>query len=145
MVDGVTIRDMPVVQVCGLIFAGRAIALDVAVMEFVGAAMLRGEGKNWIIFREILRNTLSPLLAEFYLRFAFVILFLSTLSFPGMGIQPPAAEGWRGQRQQRRRHVRHYGCARARWSVAGLVVCVNLVVDWLLKHTSSLNGGRGDA
>src|SRR4051812_19859622 len=38
---------------------GRAVALDVAVMEFVEAARLRGEGKLWIIFREILPNTLS--------------------------------------------------------------------------------------
>ncbi|MFB2602579.1 ABC transporter permease, partial [Rhizobium phaseoli] len=65
---------------------GRAVALDVAVMEFVEAAKLRGEGKLWIIFREILPNTLSPLLAEFGLRFAFSILFLSTLSFLGLGI-----------------------------------------------------------
>lgn len=71
---------------------GRAVALDVAVMEFVEAAKLRGEGKIWIIFREILPNTLSPLLAEFGLRFAFAILFLSTLSFLGLGIQPPTAE-----------------------------------------------------
>lgn len=71
---------------------GRAVALDVAVMEFVEAARLRGEGSLWIIFREILPNTLSPLLAEFGLRFAFSILFLSTLSFLGLGIQPPTAE-----------------------------------------------------
>src|SRR3546814_20546903 len=49
---------------------GRAVAMDVAVMEFVEAARLRGEGRLWIIFREILPNTLSPLLAEFGLRFA---------------------------------------------------------------------------
>src|SRR3546814_8510155 len=65
---------------------GRAVAMDVAVMEFVEAARLRGEGRLWIIFREILPNTLSPLLAEFGLRFAFAVLFLSTLSFLGLGI-----------------------------------------------------------
>ena len=74
---------------------GRAVALDIAVMEFVEAAKLRGEGRMWIIFREILPNALSPLLAEFGLRFAFSILFLSTLSFLGLGIQPPAAD-WGG-------------------------------------------------
>src|SRR3546814_13854989 len=69
--------------------------MDVAVMEFVEAARLRGEGRWWIIFREILPNTLSPLLAEFGLRFAFAVLFLSTLSFLGLGIQPPEAD-WGG-------------------------------------------------
>ncbi len=72
---------------------GRALAMDVAVMEYVEAARLRGEGKLWIIFREILPNTLSPLLAEFGLRFSFSILFLSTLSFLGLGIQPPTRTG----------------------------------------------------
>ena len=70
-------------------------AVDVAVMDFVEAASLRGEGTGWIIFREILPNTLSPLVSEFGLRFVFAILFLSALSFLGLGIQPPDAD-WGG-------------------------------------------------
>ncbi|MBY5402102.1 MAG: ABC transporter permease [Rhizobium sp.] len=125
---------------------GRAVALDVAVMEFVEAATLRGEGKLWIIFREILPNTLSPLLAEFGLRFAFSILFLSTLSFLGLGIQPPAAD-WGGMVKDNKDGI-IFGISAALvpgTAIAVLAVCVNLVVDWLLKRTSSLKGGRGDA
>src|SRR3546814_13560720 len=58
---------------------GRAVAMDVAVMEFVEAARLRGEGRLWIIFREILPNTPSPLLAAFGMRFAFAVLPLDAL------------------------------------------------------------------
>ncbi|WP_064709289.1 ABC transporter permease [Rhizobium bangladeshense] len=125
---------------------GRAVALDVAVMEFVEAAKLRGEGKLWIIFREILPNTLSPLLAEFGLRFAFSILFLSTLSFLGLGIQPPAAD-WGGMVKDNKDGI-IFGISAALvpgTAIAVLAICVNLVVDWLLKRTSSLKGGRGDA
>ncbi len=125
---------------------GRAVALDVAVMEFVEAAKLRGEGKMWIIFREILPNTLSPLLAEFGLRFAFSILFLSTLSFLGLGIQPPAAD-WGGMVKDNKDGI-IFGIPAALipgGAIAALAICVNLVVDWLLKRTSSLKGGRGDA
>ena len=125
---------------------GRAVALDVAVMEFVEAARLRGEGTGWIIFREILPNTLSPLLAEFGLRFAFSILFLSTLSFLGLGIQPPAAD-WGGMVKDNKDGI-IFGISAALvpgTAIAALAVCVNLVVDWLLKRTSSLKGGRGDA
>ena len=111
---------------------GRAVALDVAVMEFVEAAKLRGEGKIWIIFREILPNTLSPLLAEFGLRFAFSILFLSTLSFLGLGIQPPAAS-WGAIMSVGRDYIE-----RAWWIVAFpggflflLVFSVNVLGDWL--------------
>ena len=125
---------------------GRAVALDVAVMEFVEAARLRGEGTGWIIFREILPNTLSPLLAEFGLRFAFSILFLSTLSFLGLGIQPPAAD-WGGMVKDNTDGI-IFGISAALIpgaAIAGLAICVNLVVDWLMKRTSSLKGGRGDA
>ena len=125
---------------------GRAVALDVAVMEFVEAARLRGEGTGWISFREILPNTLSPLLAEFGLRFAFSILFLSTLSFLGLGIQPPAAD-WGGMVKDNKDGI-IFGISAALipgGAIAGLAICVNLVVDWLMKRTSSLKGGRGDA
>lgn len=125
---------------------GRAVALDVAVMEFVEAAKLRGEGKLWIIFREILPNTMTPLLAEFGLRFAFSILFLSTLSFLGLGIQPPSAD-WGGMVKDNKDGI-IFGISAALvpgTAIAVLAVCVNLVVDWLLKRTSSLKGGRGDA
>lgn len=125
---------------------GRAVALDVAVMEFVEAARLRGEGTGWIIFREILPNTLSPLLAEFGLRFAFSILFLSTLSFLGLGIQPPAAD-WGGMVKDNKDGI-IFGISAALVpgaAIAILTICINLVVDWLMKRTSSLKGGRGDA
>lgn len=125
---------------------GRAVALDVAVMEFVEAARLRGERTGWIIFREILPNTLSPLLAEFGLRFAFSILFLSTLSFLGLGTQPPAAD-WGGMVKDNKDGI-IFGISAALipgGAIAGLAICVNLVVDWLMKRTSSLKGGRGDA
>lgn len=125
---------------------GRAVALDVAVMEFVEAAQLRGEGNLWIIFREILPNTMSPLLAEFGLRFAFSVLFLSALSFLGLGIQPPTAD-WGGMVKDNKDGI-IFGISAALvpgGAIAGLAICVNLVVDWLMKRTSSIKGGRGDS
>ena len=70
----------------------RAVAVDINVMDFVEAAKLRGEGTLWIVFREILPNALSPLVAELGVRFIFAILFLSTLSFLGLGVQPPTPD-----------------------------------------------------
>ena len=46
----------------------RAVAVDINVQDFVEAAKLRGEKRTWIIFREILPNALSPLVAELGLR-----------------------------------------------------------------------------
>jgi len=123
---------------------GRAVAIDIVVQDFVEAARLRGEGWTWIIFREVLPNVLTPLIAEFGLRFAFAILFLSTLSFLGLGIQPPEAD-WGGMVKDNKDGLiflvpaaLYPGAA-----IAMLAVCVNMVVDWLLNRTSSLKGGRG--
>lgn len=125
---------------------GRALAVDVAAMEFTEASWLRGEGKLWIIFHEILPNTLSPLLAEFGLRFAFSILFLSTLSFLGLGIQPPTAD-WGGMVKDNKDGI-IFGITAPLIpgaAIAVLTLSVNFVVDWVIKRTSSLKGGRDNA
>ena len=123
----------------------RAVAVDIAVMDFVEAARLRGEGWGWIMFREVLPNALSPLIAEFGLRFAFAVLFLSTLSFLGLGVQPPVAD-WGSMVKENKDGI-VFGISAALipgTAIATLAICVNLVVDWVLNRTSSLKGGRGD-
>ena len=73
----------------------RAIAVDVVVKEFVEVARLRGEGYWWIMRHEVLPNSLPPMIAELGLRFCFNFLFVASLSFLGIGIQPPFAD-WGG-------------------------------------------------
>ena len=122
----------------------RAVAADIAVMDYVEAARLRGERQSWIIFREILPNALSPLVAEFGLRFIFAVLFISTLSFLGLGIQPPLSD-WGGMVRENKDGL-VYGKAAAMMpaaAIAVLAISVNLVADWVLSRTSSLKGGRG--
>ena len=80
------IYAMPVYRIA------RAVAMDIEVMEYVEAARLRGEGLWWIMRKEILPNALTPLAAEFGLRFCFVFLLISGLSFLGLGLQPPLAD-----------------------------------------------------
>jgi peptide/nickel transport system permease protein len=122
----------------------RAVAMDIAVMDYVEAAKLRGERQSWIIFREILPNALSPLVAEFGLRFIFAVLFISTLSFLGLGIQPPLAD-WGGMVRENKDGL-VYGKSAAlmpAFAIAALAISVNLVADWILSRTTSLKGGRG--
>ena len=122
----------------------RAVAADIAVMDYVEAAKLRGEKGPWVIFREILPNALSPLVAEFGLRFIFAVLFISTLSFLGLGIQPPLAD-WGGMVKENKDGL-IYGKSAALLpaaAIAALAISVNLVADWILTRTSSLKGGRG--
>ena len=63
--------------------------MEIMVMDFVEAAKVRGEGYRWIIFKEIWPNAAMPLISDFGLRFIYVILFVSSLSFLGLGVQPP--------------------------------------------------------
>ncbi|MFC3615416.1 ABC transporter permease [Lutimaribacter marinistellae] len=122
----------------------RAVAVDINVMDYVEAAKLRGEGRGWIIFREILPNALSPLVAEMGLRFIFMVLFVSTLSFLGLGVQPPEAD-WGGIVKENKEGI-VYGIPAAlipAFAIATLAISVNLVADWVLNRTTSLKGGRG--
>ena len=122
----------------------RAVAVDINVMDFVEAAKLRGEGKGWIIFREILPNALSPLVSELGLRFIYAVLFLSALSFLGLGVQPPEAD-WGGMVKENKDGI-VFGIPAAlipAGAIAALAISVNLVADWVLNRTTSLKGGRG--
>ena len=122
----------------------RAVAVDINVMDFVEAAKLRGEGRLWVIFREILPNALSPLVAELGLRFIFMVLFLSSLSFLGLGVQPPDADWGSMVRENKEGIV--FGIPAAlipAAAIAALAISVNLVADWILNRTTSLKGGRG--
>jgi peptide/nickel transport system permease protein len=123
----------------------RAIAADINVMDFVEAAKLRGEGRGWIIFHEILPNALSPLVSELGLRFIYAVLFLSALSFLGLGVQPPQAD-WGGMVKENKDGI-VFGIAAAlipAAAIAALAISVNLVADWVLNRTTDLKGGRGN-
>ena len=123
----------------------RAIAADIVVMEFVEAAQVRGESWGWIMWREIMPNAISPLLAELGLRFVFAVIFLSTLSFLGLGIQPPTADWGSMVRDNKDGIV--FGVSAALipgGAIAALAISVNFVVDGVLQSTTSLRGRRDD-
>lgn len=115
----------------------RAVAMTVVVQDFFEAARLRGEGLWWLVSREVLPNAAAPLIAEFGLRFCFVFLFISALSFLGLGIQPPTAD-W-GSMVRDNAVLITFGDISPllpALAVALITVSVNFVVDWML-HTSS--------
>lgn len=70
----------------------RALATNINAMEYVQAARARGEGRLYVARAEILPNVIYTMLADFGVRFLFVVLLLSGLSFLGLGVQPPHAD-----------------------------------------------------
>jgi len=75
--------------------AGRVVrgaAQSVAVNDYVVAARLRGESVWWVLCREILPNASGPIAAIFSLYLTYAIITVSTLSFLGLGAQPPSSD-----------------------------------------------------
>jgi peptide/nickel transport system permease protein len=118
----------------------RALATDIAAMEFVETARIRGEGILWVLGREILPNAVPPLLAEFGLRLIFAVLFLSTLSFLGLGIQPPETD-WGSLLRENKDGI-IFGVWAALipgGTIALLAIAVSRISDWLQAHISGSN------
>lgn len=123
----------------------RAVGLSIVVMDYIEAAKLRGETLSHLVFRELLPNAFSPLLAEFGLRFCFVFLTIASLSFLGIGIQPPLAD-WGTMVRDLSQFINFAAYdpltaslpLMAAGSIALLTVAVNFVVDWMLHRTSGL-------
>lgn len=121
----------------------RAVAMNVVALDFVEAARLRGEKAPWIVFREIMPNIMPPLVTEFGLRYCFVFLTISALSFLGLGLQPPTAD-W-GLMVKENATLITYGDITPllpAGAIALLTVAINFIVDWFLNKTSGLRDGQ---
>ena len=117
----------------------RAVALNIVQLDYIEAAKLRGENTLYLIIREILPNALAPLAAEFGLRFCFVFLMISALSFMGLGLQPPSAD-W-GSMVRDNADLISFGDITPlipAGAIALLTIAVNFVVDWMLHRASGL-------
>ncbi len=133
------IAVMSVIDATRIFRIARAVSLNVVVMDFIEAAKLRGERLSWITIQEILPNISAPLAAEFGLRFCFVFLTISALSFLGLGIQPPIAD-WGSMVRQTAVLITFddYTPLIPAAAIALLTVAVNFVIDWFLHKTSGL-------
>jgi peptide/nickel transport system permease protein len=70
----------------------RSMAVNIEALEYVQVARTRGERRLYIACVEILPNMLNPVLTDLGLRFGFIVLLLSGMSFLGLGVQPPDAD-----------------------------------------------------
>jgi len=81
-----------ITYVPGAFRIARALAVQIAALDYVQSARARGETRLAIAFAEILPNLRAPMLADFGVRFVFIVLLLAGLSFLGLGVQPPDAD-----------------------------------------------------
>lgn len=124
------------ISVTGLVYAtsvfrlARALGMDIRVMDYIEVARARGESLWWVLRHEILPNIAIPLIVDFGIRLSFTIRFMASLSFLGLGVQPPHAD-WGSM--VRENIVGLSGMSMApifpAFAIALLTIGLNLIVD----------------
>lgn len=126
----VLILTLAVIYTPGAYRFSRALAVNINTMDYVTVATARGEKTTYLIRSEILPNILGPVLADLGLRFVFIVLLLSGLSFLGLGVQPPNAD-W-GALVRENIGGLPFGAAAVMFpsiAIASLTISVNLLID----------------
>ncbi len=88
----ILILTLAFIYIPGCYRFARALSVNVNAMDYVTVARARGERLGYLIRAEILPGIIGPVLADFGLRFVYIVLLLSSLSFLGLGVQPPNAD-----------------------------------------------------
>ena len=112
----------------------RAATLDVVARDFVLAARARGHGRLSIAWRELLPNVRDAMLVEGAMRWSWMLLGFSSLSFLGYGVAPPTPD-WAAMVANERAYM-----PLAPWAVlapvialSSLIIGINLTADALAK------------
>lgn len=116
----------------------RELAIKVKALDFVKVARVRGERTAYLIREEILPNLTGPVLTDLGLRFIFAVLLLSSVSFLGLGVQPPNAD-WGSLVRENINGLANAAPAVVMPSIAiaTLTMGVNLLIDNLSGRSSS--------
>ncbi|MEE8396186.1 MAG: ABC transporter permease [bacterium] len=108
----------------------RSLTLELAELDFVAAARMRGESAWFVMFAEILPNVRGPLVVDSCLRLGYVIITIGVLGFLGLGLPPPDPD-WGGMVNETRAmamvfpHMALYPCL----AISSLVLGLNLLAD----------------
>jgi peptide/nickel transport system permease protein len=139
----VLILCLAIIYIPGCYRLARSMAVNVNAMDFVTVARARGERTFYIMRREIFPNMVPTVLTDFGLRFVFVVLLLSGLSFLGVGIQPPNAD-WGSLVRENIEGLREGAPAvvMPALMIASLTIGVNLLIDNLPKRRAGAMDGH---
>ena len=138
----VLIMTLSVIYIPGAYRFARALAVNINTMDFMVVARIRGESLAYLIGSEVLPNIIGPVLADFGLRFVFIVLLLSGLSFLGLGVQPPYAD-W-GALVRENIGGLPFGAPAVVFpsiAIASLTISVNLLIDNLPSKIRDRSAG----
>ncbi|MEV1290985.1 ABC transporter permease [Pseudonocardia sp. NPDC049635] len=119
----------------------RQATLSVAGQDYVLAARMYGVPRRRILATEVLPNITGPLMVELGLRLTYSIGYVASLSFLGLGVQPPAAD-WGLQINENRIAliVTPWGVLLPVLAIAVLTVGTNMITDALAKESADTTG-----
>jgi peptide/nickel transport system permease protein len=131
------------IYVPGAYRIARSLAVNVNALDYVTVARTRGERTGYVMLREILPNIAGPMLADLGLRFVYVVLLLASLSFLGLGVQPPHAD-WGSLVRENILALPDGGASviAPSLAIASLTIAVNLVIDNLPGRGARERGGK---
>ncbi len=128
-----------VISVVGILFTPivartvRSAVLSERQLDYVTAAKLRGESGPFILSREIFPNVVGPTVVELTVRFGYAIFTVATLSFLGVGIQPPSPDWGLTVSQEYNNMISGvwWPTLFPALAIASMVIAVNLIADSL--------------
>ena len=116
----------------GMARVTRSVALAVRKQDYISAAIARGERAPYIIVREMLPNVIAPIIVEMTIRVAFAVMLFATLSFLGLGAQPPKPEwGLMVAESRRYMHLSPWMIVWPSLAIATVAIGFNLLGDGL--------------
>jgi peptide/nickel transport system permease protein len=132
-----------VIYVPGAFRIARSLAVNINALDYVTVARTRGERTGYVMLREILPNIAGPMLADLGLRFVYVVLLLASLSFLGLGVQPPNAD-WGSLVRENILALSDGGASviAPSLAIASLTIAVNLVIDNLPGRAARERGAK---
>lgn len=122
----------------------RSATQNVVTDEYVVAAQARGERTPAILLREVLPNISAPAIAEYALRLTWAVIFVSTLSFLGLGQQPPSSD-WGLMISQNRAYLSlaPLGTLAPAVGIALIAIALNLIAEAMTKRLDPMSSNRG--
>ena len=110
----------------------RSSVLSIKGTEFIEASRAAGAGTGTIVFREVIPNCLAQVIVQASISAAYVIVLAATLSFIGLGVQPPSPE-WGAMLSSGREYMRNnnYLVLFPGLAIVITVIALNLLGDGL--------------
>jgi peptide/nickel transport system permease protein len=126
-----------IIYVPGAYRIARSLAVNINALDYVTVARARGEKTGYVMLQEILPNIAGPMLADLGLRFVYVVLLLASLSFLGLGIQPPMAD-WGSLVRENIGALADAGASviAPALAIASLTIAVNMLIDSLPRRVA---------